>query len=193
MRQNTEIAFLLVLVLVTPSALAETRTGIQLVALGVEEIAAIKVGPDFSMTIVGRGTPDLTPAYSRNSSTHLQYTAIVGTEAKSIQASISAGAVPTGTSLKLSASGFGTNEGNSAGELVLDRTPSDLVTGITSCATGAAAGDGPTLSYTWSIDDAESLDLAAETSVTITFVLGHDRVEQTIVLRTVADDGLGLS
>ena len=180
--------FVLVFSLAACPALAESHAATQVVSLVIEEVAAIDAGADVDLTL-WRAAPGAPAVHPTSSSAHLRYTSIVGHETNTIQAAISAGSVPRGTSLRLYAGGFGTNEGASAGELVLDTHPSELVSAISSCATGNGTSDGPTLFYTWSIDDPETLEADLERTLTVSFWLGDSRDDHAIVLRVAQADG----
>lgn len=169
--KHTKTLMLLLAVLLVAAAGQAQVTDDQTVTLTVSEIAEIAVSGNISMTISGTGTAGTQPTDPTDSSSTLQYTSTVdGTNVRAITAEISAGSVPSGTSLDLDASSFGANEGSSAGPITLSGTAANLITGIGSVATGAT---GPTLDYTWSIDDMTALVIGTD-PVTVTFTLLDD-------------------
>lgn len=173
MTRFTHRALLVLVVasLVAGAGFAATASDNQAVTLNIDEVAEITAGADITMTIVGTGTPGTQPADPTDSSSHLQYTSIVDTGTRKVQAKLAAATVPAGTSLLLTASGLGAAEGTAAAQITLSITDQDLITGIGSVATGANASDGPQLDYVWQIDDMTALDHGNDATVTVTFTL----------------------
>ena len=162
---------LLASLLVASAGYSASDSDNQTVNLNINEVAEITAGATVTMTIVGTGTPGTQPVNPTDSSSNLQYTSIVDAGVRKIQAKLVAATVPAGTSLKLTASGLGAGEGTATSQITLSTTDQDLITGIGSVATGAAATDGPTLDYVWSINTMGSLDFGADAVATVTFTL----------------------
>ena len=149
---------------------AATSSDTQDVTLNIDEVAEITAGANITMTIVGTGVPGTPPANPTDTSSHLQYTSIVDAGLRKVQAKLSVGSAPAGTSLKLTAVPLA-GQGTAAGEITLSTTDQDLIGSIGSVATGAGASDGPELDYEWSIDTLSSLDFSNDVTVTVTFTL----------------------
>lgn len=157
--------------LIASAGYAASDSDNQTVNLNINEVAEITAGATVTMTIVGTGTPGTKPANPTESTSHLQYTSIVDTGVRKIQAKLAAATVPAGTSLKLTASGLDAGEGTAASQITLSTSDQDLITAIGSVFTGAGASEGPQLDYVWSIDTMGSLDFGADAVATVTFTL----------------------
>lgn len=182
-RIGTTGVFFILLFLCAGMVSAQT-TGTATATVTINDVALLAVStgaaPSFVVDDPGAAgeLPTITPA---GGPTYLQYTVVVATGAtKKITASSDLAmldglkmdvwaAAPTGTG------GVGTPV---AGGLEIDSsytpdTASDLITGITSCATGSGTTQGPAVYYTLSIDAAtfDSMITAGATTYTITYTL----------------------
>jgi len=120
----------------------------------------------------GLAVDDVTSALSS-----INYTSIIATgSTNKVTASITTGAVPTGTTLTVvagadQAAGDGT-VGTAASALTLSGSAQDLVTAIGSCYTGNGFSGGHVLTYTWSVDaDAYATVATANASRTVTYTI----------------------
>ena len=77
---------------------------------------------------------------------------------------------PAGTSLLLEATSVPASSGTAAGQITVDATAKNLITGIGSTATGTGA-NGAALTYTFSVDDPSALVVGDNKTVTLTFTL----------------------
>jgi hypothetical protein len=144
------------------------------VTLQVNEIALIDLNSTASITLTtnppAAGGED--PVGDSDSSKLLQYTSLVATgTTRSI--SVQWGALdtaPAGTSLLLEAVSVPLNCGSAAGQITISSVAQNLITNIESCATGIGA-NGASLTYTFSVDDVNSLVVGDTQTVTVTFTL----------------------
>lgn len=84
---------------------------------------------------------------------HLKYTVIANSALpRTIMATISSGAIPSGTSLQVTSKPAGINQG-SGKTIFLNGTAQNLITDIMSCATGSEALDGCALDFIYTIQD----------------------------------------
>ena len=107
----------------------------------------------------------------------INYTSIIASgSTNKVTAEISAGSVPTSTTLKVVAAadasaGDGT-VGTPAAQITLSGTAQDLITGIGSCYTGDGSSAGHNLTYTWSVDaDGYASVATANASLTVTYTI----------------------
>lgn len=153
------------------------------VNITVNAVAAIAVsGTDQTFVVGGAPAAGDLPVITDagNLPTYLQYTSIVpATETRTIAVQADTGP-PAGLVLNIRAgtpSGHGGVGTSVAGGINIDSTyvtaDQNIVTGITSCATGTGGTQGPPVFYSLAIDEAtfEDLDVAAATTMTITFTL----------------------
>lgn len=159
------------------SMAAESDTATQTMDLNVDEIAVIDVTANPGvMTIVAPATGGETPADVTDDTTFVQYTSTVtfGTT-RSITAQMgNMEYAPSGTQLTLTASGMDDfiGEGTSAGAVIVDEFfARNIITGITSCATGTGAADGALLTYSLEVVDPWALIADEQTTPTITLTL----------------------
>ncbi len=153
---------------------AATTTS-QSVQMQIREICLLGVtGAPAALAIAPPAAGGDTPANATDNSTYLLYTStVVAGKSRAITAAWGASdAAPAGCSLKLTATpNGGTNQGASAGQIIMGATAKNIVTTIKSCATGGAAGNGARLAYILSVDDVTALVANESKTVTITFTL----------------------
>ena len=127
---------------------------------------------DITLTVSPPTNPGDPPTGDSNSSKRLFYTVLTGTT-YSVDAAITAGAVPGGTSVDLVADDFGTTSGAPTAAITLSGVATDFITGIASTASGTvAATNAPRLTYTLQVDTPASLDTADDaTSITVTLTI----------------------
>ncbi|MHB9132149.1 MAG: hypothetical protein ACYDBB_13830 [Armatimonadota bacterium] len=167
--------------LLTTAAFALTDTATQTFNLGVDEIAEIAVsGNPAALQLIAPGTPGDIPPAVTDATTTMSYTSVVIDllKARAINAQITAGTVPAGCKLYLSAStpagaGIGTiGAGQSDVEITTGST-ADIITGIGSCATNGTSGAeaGSTLTYSLEVDDIAAVKKAVAAAITVTLTL----------------------
>ena len=108
-----------------------------------------------------------------DNSTWANYSSIVASgTARRVTAAITAGAVPAGLALKVTAgsySGSGKGAlGASAGQITLSSTAQDVVTGIGSSYTGNGVSNGHNLAYALELTSADDYDQLVQTNATVT-------------------------
>ena len=144
------------------------------VTMQVNEVALIDLNSTAGITLTtsapSQGGESVTG--DTDSSKLLQYTSLVSTgTTRNITVNWGAGdSAPAGTSLKLEATTVPANCGTAGGQLTISNTAQSLLTNIGSCATGIGA-NGSEMTYTFSVDDATSLNVGDNQTVTITFTL----------------------
>lgn len=180
------VSAMVVLLLLFPVLIFAQTTGTATASVTINEVALLNVdtasAPTFIVNDLGSlGAAGELPLISPSGGpTYLQYTVVsAGTDYRITAASDLAmlaglkmdiwAATPTGTG------GVGTPV---AGGLEIDSsytagTASDLITGITSCATGSGTTQGPAIYYTLSIDEStfDAMVAGANTEYTITYTL----------------------
>lgn len=121
----------------------------------VNPASIIKVVPtsiQLNLTPVVAGGPVVNDV---NSSSYLRVTSISSnSNSKTIQVQITAGSVPTGTNLKLTATKCTTGSGNfgNAYAVTLSSSPQKIVDGVSSCYTGDGPNEGYNLTYRWGLN-----------------------------------------
>lgn len=185
------ILMIVLLLLVSCAAFAETDTTTQTFNLAVAEIAEISVASTaFTLTIDNPALGGNIPPSVSDASTDVRYTSIVSgaLAQRTVTAQVTTGTVPGGCDLAVEGAdvlvanpGVGdVGNGAAGGEILGAGEPGNVaqtvVTGIGSCYTGTATDDGNALTYTLSVDPAEILDLkvAAPAAVIVTLTLTED-------------------
>jgi len=178
------IAGMLFLILAFGISAQTTGTATASVTINAVALLTVSTGTAPSFLVDAPTTPGELPEITPSGGpTYLQYTVVIDplvSATKKITASSDLAmldglkmdvwaAAPTGTG------GVGSP---AAGGLTVDAaytadTPADLITGITSCATGSGTTQGPAIYYTLSIDAAtfDTMETAAATTYTITYSL----------------------
>lgn len=118
-------------------------------------------------------------ADATSNSSWINYTSIIETGATNkVTVALTAGTVPTGTTLTVAAAadaGLGDGTvGISAGTVTLGTTAADLITAIGSCYTGTGNTNGHQLTYTWSVDAdayASVVSHATASDITATYTI----------------------
>jgi len=156
---------------------AQTSTVNHTVQLNVPAVALIGLDDANSITlaVVAPATAGDNPTGQTHNLKHLRYTTI-NASATSRTVTVEWGgsdAAPAGTSLHVAATVPG-GQGTTGGDKTISSTPAAIITGIPSCVTGTAAGNGATLAYALVIDTAASLVYNDNHLVTITYTLTED-------------------
>jgi hypothetical protein len=138
------------------------------VVLVISAIAALDVEGADPLTLTIDDTainPGDAPASDTDNTVRLQYTMIQATSVGTIDVT-STGTVPAGTSLSITVtppavggvvSGDPGDVGTTAVLTGTDDSSADIVTGIGSCKTGSAAGEGAVVLYTFAVTNFTSL------------------------------------
>jgi len=141
----------------------------------VNEMAVLNIaGYPGNLVLGAPGTGGTTIDNASDATTYAQYTSVIATgKTRILDAKISAGSIPAGTTLKLTAGNPGGtgNVGTKAAQVTLTGTAASIVTGIGSCNTGTGDTDGTNLSYQLSVSAIGSLVKTALNNVTVTFTL----------------------
>lgn len=156
------------------SAADSTKT--QTLSLNVQDICVLHVtGNPSSLTVGAPTTGGDNPTSPYDESTYARYTSVVGSGLTRALTAEWGGsdAAPAGCSLKLVVSeitsAHGT-AGTATSEITVSSSAANIVTGISSCATGSGSG-GAKLKYTLSVDNPANLVAGDSESVTITLTL----------------------
>jgi len=184
MRARALVLGILVLALLASMALADTDVANSSFNVTVNELALLAITADVAgpLTLDDPVTGGDAPTPATDSSAYLRYTSIVppkvggGATTRTIQARVTT-AVPQGAALDLTAAAPGGGAqgtvGASVGKITLGSTATDVLTGVGSCYTGTAAGDGSQLTYTFYVDDWLTIQVADTTAVTVEFTLSE--------------------
>ncbi|MBB3836294.1 hypothetical protein FHS57_000276 [Runella defluvii] len=156
------------------------------VTITVPDVALLKIeGADPTLAVVAptvAGDPVSVTGVT-NSDKSLQYSSTVATSggdmARTITAAITAGTVPSGFDLKVSAviaSGGDGAKGTAIGTpFALTGTAQNIVTAIGSCYTGTAAGNGAVLTYALAFKGAYAdIRYNASDVITVTYTLSDN-------------------
>lgn len=164
--------------LFTTNIMAQTTAG-DIITYEIPAMANIAIAgsaPSFTFAAPAPGAP--VAAVTSNTS-WINYTSLIeDASTNRISAEISAGTVPTSTTLKVTAAtdaagGDGT-VGTVSSIITLSETPQDIITSIGSCYTGVGDTKGHQLTYEWSVDATgyAALKTAASASdITITYTI----------------------
>lgn len=110
------------------------------------------------------------PIGDSDNSKLLQYTSLVASGvSRNITASMT-GTPPAGTSLSAQATSVPAGCGTAGAQITLSSTAANIITGISSCATGINT-NGAEITYTYNIDDISSLIVGASATVTVNYTL----------------------
>lgn len=167
------IILIVVAIMAAGSVMGETDSEGHIVTIVVEDVAAIEATGNPTFTVTDPTNPGLSPQVnSADPTAKLAYTSIVTSTTSRDISALRSNNLPTGMTLKVTASGTSGNEGTCTAQKTLDDvTAEDVITGIGSCATGLAA---ITLTYELTVTDADLLIDAAGTDVTVTYTLEED-------------------
>ena len=151
-----------------------TDTATHDVTMQVLEIVLIDLNNTSSITLT-TNAPALggeTPLGDTDTTKLLQYTSLVasGTTRNITVNWGGTDAAPAGTSLKVEATSIPAGCGTAAAQVTISDVATNLVTAIGSCATGTGA-NGTQLTYTFSLDNINSLEVGDNTTVTLTYTL----------------------
>lgn len=151
------------------------------VVLGVSEVSLIKTSADIiNLQLKQQDAGMAVESSASDSTARLLISSVISTaQNRILSAKITAGTVPTGTHLELSALQPNANFAGEAGKLMppttLDGTDRPIITDIATCYSGTSATDGYMLKFNYALDlDPSSygaLRATLGTQVVVTFTL----------------------
>jgi len=162
-------------------AFADDNKGEQTITVSLGEVALLAIPPNIvELTLSGAtvaGAPAAVALTDEDS--RLRITSVVGTGTRSILAELTTGKAPVGTILQIEASHSLQNfigvEGTSSGVQPITNSTTGavtVITGIGTCNSGTADGDGYVLKYTFGLDaDPATTAAAGSVDITITYTL----------------------
>ena len=163
----------MVAVLAFGVAAATTDNTTDSFTVGNNEIAVLDVaGAAENLLLVAPTTGGADPDPVSDNGSYLQYTVVVISEAtKKITAEITSGDLPDGTLLKASVDAVESQGTDSSAVSVSTESAADVLTAISSCATGVSGTDGAQVTWTLSADTVADMLSTAAASITITYIL----------------------
>lgn len=178
----TLFCWVLLSLLVLPAG-AQVATDNHSVGLTIPEIALLDVEPNTSTISLAltppteAGLPLTASTAATNNSKWLNYTSALAPSStnRTVTVQVTSGTVPSGINLLLQAgsysgSGAGTT-GTSVGQIALNNTAQNLITGIGGCYTGDGSSTGHRLTYTLAISNYAQLNFSQSTNLQITFTI----------------------
>jgi hypothetical protein len=158
-----------------------TNSSSTTITLGISEVSLIKVSSDIINLQLNQQDAGLSVETSTSDSTArlLMSSVISSSMTRSLSAAITAGTVPAGTHLELSAlqpnSNFAGETGTFIAPTTLDGTNRPIITNIASCYSGKGASDGYPLKFSYTLDVNPAtygiLRATAGTQIVVTFTL----------------------
>jgi hypothetical protein len=165
----------IIVVLGVSGLIFAAATATQTVTMQVAAVCALSTtGNPAALVVADPALGGDTPANPTSNTTYAQYTSTVAAgTTRRLQANWGGtDAAPAGCSLRLTATPAALpNQGASAGQITISSTPTNIVTGIGSCATGTGPANGAQLSYVLSVDNIAALVAGDDHTVTITLTL----------------------
>ena len=133
-------------------------------------------GSTVTLTIVAPTSAGDASAPVTDNTTYLQYSSIRASSNGKVTGAISAGTMPAGVSLAVTAatpgSGGAGTKGSTNNKQTLTASSADLITGIGSCWTNTGGGNnGSQLTYELSVSSWASVVPASSTAITVTYTL----------------------
>lgn len=155
---------------------ANSDTATQEISLNVEKMAVISLynSQDIILTLEAPVDGGHLPTEVINTDTNIAYTSVVeNNNMRNITAILDVNSnIPNGTNLWLEAINVELEEGQASNAFILSTSASNLlITDIASVATGE---DGPSLKYTFEVDDMNDLEFTENATVTVIFTLTDD-------------------
>jgi hypothetical protein len=155
---------------------AQTDSDNHDVYITVNAIAKLAIsGGDAAIAVDDVGiTAGEDPHVTEDATTYLQYTSIVASGSTRTLTAQTDGNEPAGCELKASAVTGGGNQGSGLSDVALnDLTAEEVVTGISTCATGTGGTDGANITYGLNLTLSSLLETAS-TAVQVTWTLTDD-------------------
>jgi len=167
------LASLMVAVLAFGVAAVTTDDATSVFNVGNNEIAVLDVsGTAGNLLLVEPATGGDAPAAVSDDTTYLQYTVVVISAAtKKITAQITTGSLPTGTLLKATTAPAGSQGTLQENISVTTGDAAEVLTAISSCATGVDGTDGAKVTWTLSANTVAEMVSTEAASITITYIL----------------------
>lgn len=151
------------------------------ISLGMPEVLLLKSNtPSINLTLSPQEAGQAVEQSKSDSTARILISSVVaGSQTRNLSASVTSGAVPPGTFLKVIAmtpnNAFVGTMGSLGSEVELDATSKNVITGIGTCYSGTASDDGYVLKYTFGVLTAqgsyELIRASAGTEVTVTLTL----------------------
>lgn len=164
-KKHTFIGFFFTLLLLSVSAYAQdeptpvaTNSSSTTITLGISEVSLIKASADIINLQLNQQDAGLSVEASASDSTArlLMSSVISSSMTRTLSAKITAGTVPPGTHLELSAlqpnSNFAGDAGTFISPTTLDGTDRPIITNIASCYSGKGPADGYPLKFSYALD-----------------------------------------
>ncbi len=168
-------AIMIVAFVLTLSGITMAQSTTQTISVSIPTIKVVRVAPAgaINLAITPPVNPGDAPAAQSDATKYLQYT-VVSATATQVQASITAGTLPTGTQLQVAAStpsgGTGTC-GTAAGTITLTGVAANILTTVGPfCYTGTGATNGSNLTFTFSPTGVNIIPTAAA-NITVTLTI----------------------
>ncbi|MDI9880706.1 hypothetical protein [Flectobacillus longus] len=162
------------------------QTDSHTIGITIPAVTMLRIAPTASKNITMNFTAPSTAgdpivAPSNNTSLYLQYSSIMTAPVTSRKISVQASATVAGLTIAVTAANPNATNlqgAGGAGSTIssLSTTAADIITGITSCATGTAATDGSNLTYSIATTSASAYQnlLSGTSSITITYTLADN-------------------
>ena len=165
-------ALLTIVMLLAAAAMGFAQSDAHDILITINGVAALELNSAAQISLTTQAPADAGDSVTGTSdSTKRLYYTLLTASPQSIQASITAGAVPGGTSVDLVASNVLAANGAAAAAITLSGTPQDIITGISSTATTRADANVPQLTYTLQIDTPSLLTAGDSQTITVTLTL----------------------
>lgn len=163
----------------------DTREGSHSLTINIPEISLLDLEGSTSITIAPSNPTEaglgLDFSSAVNSNIWLNYTSIVATgKTRNVSVQISSGSVPSGLSLKVTASNIVGNGqgvfGTPLSQVTLSALPQNIITGIGSAYTGNGTNNGHRLNYSLNLLSADSYSqiVQGNTTVNVTYTITED-------------------
>jgi hypothetical protein len=152
----------------------------QPVSVGIPEVAQMDIEPNNSGITLSLDPPTEAGNQTQNNTDNskwINYSSAIepGGSNRQILAQITAGSLPSGVELRLTASGYvGGGQGafgTSTSTIIISSSPQAIVTGIGRTFTGNGVSNGHQLNYELAVDDFGSLDSDDSQIITVTFTM----------------------
>ena len=159
------------------------QTDSHTIGITIPAVTMLRIAPTASKNITmdftapsTAGDPIVAP--TNNTSLYLQYSSIMTASATGRKISVQASATVAGLTIAVTAANPGATNLQGAGGTIssLGTTATDIITGITSCATGTGSTDGSNLTYSIATTSASAYQniRSGTSSITVTYTLADN-------------------
>ncbi|NBA77565.1 hypothetical protein GOQ04_18560 [Emticicia sp. ODNR4P] len=159
------------------------QTDSHTIGITIPAVTMLRIAPTASKNITmdftapsTAGDPIVAP--TNNTSLYLQYSSIMTAPATGRKISVQASATVAGLTIAVTAANPGATNLQGAGGTIssLGTTATDIITGITSCATGTGSTDGSNLTYSIATTSASAYQniRSGTSSITVTYTLADN-------------------